>query len=383
MPVPGNRFLPNESGLFESCYFVRVPEAIKRARELTALEKLVWAQLAWHSWKHGRIFPPQKTLADELGTSKRSVIRALEGLRRKGYIEWVTPELTQKRHGVANEYFLIWQSSFDQQQDPARKSQSGDKTAPVTGDSLAPESGANLANQNEEEKTKKKNEHTPARSTRVCSSPSSSQKDEEPKNTEELTPEEIGEFIQLLAGKQADNPGAYRTVLERKLRKGELTYSRKQLEELRGQNQPEQPPVEHQAQESKEHKEQKRQVSETLDRERDQGANQRDVIQRVLSGELFQDSDLTGIAEQQLQKEDPDTYNAEKANYSLLNSARAAMRFPEFAEKRVPGIIERMAKRDPDLADQLQEEWEAKKPDLGLDQAAHLGLPSLTPATGA
>lgn len=370
MTVPGNRFLPNESGLFDTCYFVRIPEAIKRARELTALEKLVWAQLAWHSWKHGRIFPNQKTLADELGTSKRSVVRALEGLRRKGYIEWVTPELTQKRHGVANEYFLIWQSSFDQQENPTREKQSGDKVASVTSDKMSPESGANLANQNDQGKTKKKNEHTPARPSRVCSSPVHPQK-EEPQNPEELTPEEISEFIELSVQKYAYNPGRYRNGMKGQLKRGELSYSRTQLEQLRGNDQAKEAGDVHETDSERQRQDQER-INRAIDQELHRGYSAKQVLRRVLRGEFL--ADERDLAEQELGKRMPGDYEVERSKQSLLDNARAAMKFPKMAEKRVPKNIERLASLDRSLAEQLQREWDEKKAELGLaDQGEDTG----------
>ena len=375
MPVPGNRFLPNESGFFDTCYFVRIPEAIKRARELTALEKLVWAQLAWHSWEHGRIFPAQKTLADELGTSKRSVVRALEGLRRKGYIEWVTPELTQKRHGVANEYFLIWQSSFDQQEDPTRKKQPGDKVAPVTSDRLAPESDANLANQNEQGKTKKKNEHTPTRPSSVCYYPTDPRNDEEPQNPEELTPREIGEFIQLLAETYGENPGAYRNHLKKQLKRGELSYSRKQLEKLRGHDRATKAQQQRAKAESEEQRQNRDRINRAIDQELNRGQGAKQVLRRVLRGEFL--AEERDLAEQELGKRIPDDYEVERSKQSLLDNARAAMSFPKMAEKRVPKNIERLASLDRCLADQLQKEWDKKRTELGLaDEGEDTGADS-------
>jgi hypothetical protein len=319
-------------------------------------------------------------MSKDLGLGKRMPKYSIPKLVRLGYID----KVSSGGRGRSNHYRPRFESVKDWSPGwCGEKSETVHKHAPKTVHRCAPKTVHKHAPEPYPTNLIQGTTHEPTQPDRVCSSPSSPQKDEEPQNSEELTPEEIGEFIQLLTDKQAENPGAYRTDLENKLQKGKLTYSRKQLEELRGQNQPEQPPVEHQAQESEEHKEQKRQVSEALDRERDQGADQRDVIRRVLSGEIFQDSELAGIAEQQLQKEDPETYNAEKANYSFLNSARAAMRFPELAEKRVPGIIERLAKRDRGLADQLQAEWRDKKAELGLVEEAHMGLRPFTPATGA
>jgi hypothetical protein len=204
----------------------------------------------------------------------------------------------------------------------------------------------------------------------VCYPPAHPQK-EEPQNPEELTPEEISEFIELSVQKYAYNPGRYRNGMKGQLKRGELSYSRTQLEQLRGNDQAKEAGDVHETDSERQRQDQER-INRAIDQELHRGYSAKQVLRRVLRGEFL--ADERDLAEQELGKRMPGDYEVERSKQSLLDNARAAMKFPKMAEKRVPKNIERLASLDLSLAEQLQREWDEKKAELGLaDQGEDTG----------
>jgi len=113
-------------------------------------------------------------------------------------------------------------------------------------------------------------------------------------------------------------------------------------------------------------------VNRAIDQELHRGHSAKQVLRRVLRGEFL--AEERDLAEQELRKRMPGDYEVERSKQSLLDNARAAMKFPKMAEKRVPKNIERLASLDRSLAEQLQKEWDDKKAELGLaDQGENTG----------
>jgi hypothetical protein len=101
--------------------FLRTPKAIQASRKLTPTEKDVWSILFFHGLKNGRIFPSIETIAEEIGAPARTARRALKSLRKKGFVTWTTPPLSNRGHKQwasrerkpwANEYRLLMHESL-------------------------------------------------------------------------------------------------------------------------------------------------------------------------------------------------------------------------------------------------------------------------------
>ena len=186
------------------------------------------------------------------------------------------------------------------------------------------------------------------------------------RNQNQITPPASG------AEKYGENVGAYRTDLENKLKRGKLSYSRRQLEQLREQKQAAQAQQQKARAESEKQKQDRDRVSRAINQELNRGQGAKQLLRRVLRGDFL--AEERHLAEQELSKRIPDDYEAERSKKAILDNARAAMQFPRMAEKRVPKNIERLATLDRTLADQLQREWDQKKSELGLaDQGEDTG----------
>jgi biotin operon repressor len=73
--------------------FTQVPNVILKSSELSGGAKLAYAMLLSYAWQNDSCFPGQETLAEDLGAGKRSVVRYIEELERKGFV-------TVKRQGL-------------------------------------------------------------------------------------------------------------------------------------------------------------------------------------------------------------------------------------------------------------------------------------------
>lgn len=82
--------------------FAQVPRPVLRAKRLSLKAKVVYIALLDYAWRNDSCFPGHQTLADDLDTSRDSVIRALDELRCYGLIDW-------KRQGLnrPNVYYLL------------------------------------------------------------------------------------------------------------------------------------------------------------------------------------------------------------------------------------------------------------------------------------
>ncbi len=82
--------------------YAQMPNAVRNDPSLSAKAKLVYEQLLSHMWfKTDRCWPSQATLAEATGYSRRTVIRAVQELYERGYIEsW------RRGLGSTNYYFI-------------------------------------------------------------------------------------------------------------------------------------------------------------------------------------------------------------------------------------------------------------------------------------
>lgn len=66
--------------------FTQVPNVILKSADLSVGAKLAYAMLLSYAWQKGSCFPGQETLAEDMGSGRRSVVRYLEELERQGFV---------------------------------------------------------------------------------------------------------------------------------------------------------------------------------------------------------------------------------------------------------------------------------------------------------
>ncbi len=66
--------------------FTQVPNVILKSSALSVGAKLTYAMLLSYAWQHDSCFPGQETLAEDMGSGKRSVVRYLDELEREGFV---------------------------------------------------------------------------------------------------------------------------------------------------------------------------------------------------------------------------------------------------------------------------------------------------------
>lgn len=85
--------------LFTGCF---IPTWLATREEISPGAKIIYARLAQYAGKKGSCFPKQTTLADEVGMSRRNIIRSIKELRDSSLIEL---ERTGARK--PNRYFFL------------------------------------------------------------------------------------------------------------------------------------------------------------------------------------------------------------------------------------------------------------------------------------
>ena len=227
--------------------FLRIPKPIAESPELTWLEKATWSCLFFHGRMSNNIYPRQDTLAKELGCSRRQIVRALSGLREKGFIDWKTPELPERvrkknngKKDKSNQYFLLWHKSLKLYAD---MSNSCDNMTHDSCDNMAYDSCDNMSHHNEKKKTKilKHTQRPPDQAKnsgpdrqskkRVCEENSFLNSEEKKKSSEPQKKRPLSEYEQdviahaLQIARGVKNKSAYKRTLEQMARAGELDTS--------------------------------------------------------------------------------------------------------------------------------------------------------------
>jgi len=72
--------------------FTQVPNVLLNNKELSGYAKICYAMLLKYAWDDNFCFPGQDRLAEDMGTSKPTVIKSLKELEKAGYLK-------QKRRG--------------------------------------------------------------------------------------------------------------------------------------------------------------------------------------------------------------------------------------------------------------------------------------------
>jgi hypothetical protein len=117
----GEEFIPFK--LFVGAF---IPNAILRCKELSSMAKLVWARLCEFAGEKGECYPSQETLANELGTNKRSIIRSLQELEDHGFIKRVKPTGQDKLNHKTNRYKFLWHECFERTDESIFRSDKND-----------------------------------------------------------------------------------------------------------------------------------------------------------------------------------------------------------------------------------------------------------------
>lgn len=143
-PKLGEVFNPHGE-FYGSC----IPDPVMKLQNVSAVAKLHYGRLLRYAGKHGKAWPHQKTLADELGCSSRTSMRALEELDREKLITRRPPTAAERRIGGSTVYEFLWHTCFEgarrwkngkDEEVPPPKAPTGDKVSPVpvpTGDTTA------------------------------------------------------------------------------------------------------------------------------------------------------------------------------------------------------------------------------------------------------
>lgn len=81
--------------------FTQVPNVLLNDKNLTANAKLVYSKLLSYAWFNDRVFPGQERMAEEIGSSKSVVNRAVIELQKNGWLE-----IQRRGQGKTNVYIL-------------------------------------------------------------------------------------------------------------------------------------------------------------------------------------------------------------------------------------------------------------------------------------
>jgi hypothetical protein len=82
--------------------FTQIPNYILRDHKLSFGARLVYAVLLSYAWQEDSCFPGQERIAEDLGTSDRSVRTYLSELKERGYIDWKQQGLNK-----TNVYYIL------------------------------------------------------------------------------------------------------------------------------------------------------------------------------------------------------------------------------------------------------------------------------------
>src|SRR5947209_5984221 len=81
--------------------FTQVPNYLLNNAGLTAIAKVVYAKLLSYAWHNNRVYPGQVRMAEEIGSTKSTVNRAIIELENEGWLE-----VQRRGQGQTNVYVL-------------------------------------------------------------------------------------------------------------------------------------------------------------------------------------------------------------------------------------------------------------------------------------
>lgn len=106
--------------------FTQLPNYILRDKRLSFGARLAYAVLLSYAWQEERCFPGQQRMAEDLGTTDRSVRTFLNELKTCGYIDWKQQGLNRP-----NIYYILDYQPLKLEVE--RKPTSGPDRKPVSG----------------------------------------------------------------------------------------------------------------------------------------------------------------------------------------------------------------------------------------------------------
>ena len=81
--------------------FTQVPNFLLNTKELTFAAKVIYAKLLSYAWHNNRVFPGQETMAEEIGSKRSTVNKAIKELEDKGWLG-----IERRGQGQTNIYTL-------------------------------------------------------------------------------------------------------------------------------------------------------------------------------------------------------------------------------------------------------------------------------------
>jgi hypothetical protein len=95
-----------------------IPDWLSKRQDLGAGAKMVFARLARYAGDDGYCYPSYKTIADEIGMARITVIKAVGQLVEKGLLQVESG----MQIGKANRYFFLWDDDFVQVKEGGQES---------------------------------------------------------------------------------------------------------------------------------------------------------------------------------------------------------------------------------------------------------------------
>ncbi len=86
--------------------FTQIPNFLLNNKNLTNNAKVVYAKLLSYAWHNNQVFPGQERMAEEIGSSKSTVGRAVQELEEQGWLE-----IQRRGQGKTNLYILKYKVS--------------------------------------------------------------------------------------------------------------------------------------------------------------------------------------------------------------------------------------------------------------------------------
>lgn len=105
----GQRFIPFR--LFRGMF---IPNVLAKSKLLTPGQKILWARLSQYAGEDGLCYPGTGRLISELGMSKSGVMKCINELIAKGFLEKYTPGKASQGKKETCRYFFLWHPVFEE-----------------------------------------------------------------------------------------------------------------------------------------------------------------------------------------------------------------------------------------------------------------------------
>lgn len=90
-----------------------IPNCIMRCRQLSPIDKLVWARLTQYAGESGICYPSQTLLAEEIGVGSASIKRSIRILVDMKLLKVRKPTGQERLLHTHNKYFFLWNDIFE------------------------------------------------------------------------------------------------------------------------------------------------------------------------------------------------------------------------------------------------------------------------------